>query len=126
VNADLWAQLLELCETHQVEFRWVRGHAGNLENERCDHLSMAALRQPDLPPDEGYENKPDNSGGRPPLTQEGEPCWKCATPVVKQVPKKQKLGRDFYYEYYLRCPQCQATYQVEEAKRFVEQPPPLF
>ena len=28
VNADLWARLLEVCETHQVEFRWVRGHAG--------------------------------------------------------------------------------------------------
>jgi ribonuclease HI len=124
-NADLWVPLLELCETHQVEFRWVRGHAGNPENERCDQLSMAALRQPDLPADEGYENKPDNDGGRPPLTTEGEPCWKCATPVIKQEPKKRKLGREYYYEYYLRCPQCQATYQVEEAKRFLEQPPPL-
>jgi ribonuclease HI len=41
-----------------VEFRWVRGHAGNLENERCDQLAMAALRQPNLPVDDGYENKP--------------------------------------------------------------------
>lgn len=53
MNADLWARLLGLCETHRVEFRWVRGHAGNTENERCDQLSMAALRQPDLPADEG-------------------------------------------------------------------------
>src|ERR1017187_4296122 len=45
-NIDLWEKLLPLCEAHQVEFRWVKGHAGNRENERCDQLSMAALRQP--------------------------------------------------------------------------------
>jgi ribonuclease HI len=123
-NIDLWEKLLALCEKHHVEFRWVRGHAGNRENEACDKLSMTALRQPDLPADEGYENRPENEGGRPRLTQEGQPCWKCGTPVIKQVPRK-KQNRDFYYEYYLYCPKCQATYQVEEAKRFIEQPPPL-
>lgn len=125
VNADLWERLLTLCEMHQAEFRWVRGHAGNPENERCDQLSMEALRQPDLPADEGYENKPADDDGRPPLTQEGESCWKCGTPVIKQQPRKKKSQRDYYYEYYLRCPKCEATYQVEAAKRFVEQPPPL-
>ena len=83
-NVDLWERLLALCETHQVEFRWVKGHAGNLENERCDQLSMAALRQLNLPADDGYENKPETEGGRPRLTQEGQPCWKCSTPVIKQ------------------------------------------
>ncbi len=43
-NRDLWAQLLELCEKHQVRFEWVRGHNGNLENERCDQLANAAAR----------------------------------------------------------------------------------
>src|SRR5258708_26737281 len=61
-NIDLWMKLLPLCEMHQVEFRWVKGHAGNLENETCDQLSMAALRQPNLPADEGYENKPEAEG----------------------------------------------------------------
>src|SRR5437667_10292904 len=42
-NIDLWEKLLLLCETHQVEFRWVKGHAGNKENECCDRLSCAAL-----------------------------------------------------------------------------------
>jgi ribonuclease HI len=56
-NADLWERLLALCEVHQVEFCWVKGHAGNLENERCDRLSQAALRQPNLPADLAYENK---------------------------------------------------------------------
>ena len=32
-NADLWERLLALCETHQVEFRWLKGHAGIQENE---------------------------------------------------------------------------------------------
>jgi ribonuclease HI len=125
VNFDLWVRLLPLCEAHQVEFRWVKGHAGILENERCDQLSMAALRQPNLPADEGYENKTETEGERPKLTQEGEPCRKCSTPVIKQTPRK-KPKRDYYYEYYLLCPKCQTTYTVEEAKRFVEQPPSPF
>jgi ribonuclease HI len=124
-NVDLWERLLALCETHQVEFRWVKGHAGNAENERCDRLSMAALRQPNLPPDEGYEKKPEIEGERPRLTQEGQPCWKCSTPVIKQKARK-KPSRDYYYEYYLWCPKCQATYEVEDAKRFVQQPRDLF
>ena len=123
-NVDLWKMLLPLCETHQVEFRWVKGHAGNPENERCHQLSVAALRQPDLPADEGYENKPETEGVRPAM-QEGEPFRKCSTPVIKQKPRKKPKG-EFYYEYYLLCPKCQTTYTVEEAKRFVEQPPSLF
>ena len=124
-NADLWETLLALCQTHQVEFRWIRGHAGNAENERCDQLSGAALRQPNLPADEGYENKPEDEGGRPRLTEEGQPCWKCSTPVIKQKARKRP-NRGYYYEYYLWCPKCQATYEVEAAKRIIEQPPSLF
>ncbi len=53
-NADLWAQLLELCSIHRVEFVWVKGHAGTPENERCDQLAKAAamnkeIHQPDTP-----------------------------------------------------------------------------
>ena len=124
-NADLWDPLLALCQTHQVEFRWIRGHAGNTENERCDQLSGAALRRPNLPADEGYENKPEDEGGRPRITEEGQPCWKCSTPVIKQK-SRRRPSRDYYYEYYLWCPKCQATYEVEAAKRTVEQPPSLF
>ena len=120
VNIDLWTRLLPLCETHEVELRWVKGHAGNVENERCDQLSEAALRVPNLPADEGYENKPESAGIRPPLTHEGEPCRKCSTPVIKQVGRK-KPKRDSYYEYFLLCPRCQTSYQVESARRMVEQ-----
>ena len=54
LNPDLWQRLLQLCECHEVQFRWVKGHAGTPENTRCDELAMKAARQPDLPPDEGY------------------------------------------------------------------------
>lgn len=40
LNADLFEQLLRLCETHTVRFVWVKGHAGHPENERCDRLAV--------------------------------------------------------------------------------------
>ena len=39
LNPDLWEHLLELLEIHQVEFCWIKGHAGHPENERCDKLA---------------------------------------------------------------------------------------
>jgi ribonuclease HI len=56
-NADLWRQLLRLCDRHRVAFRWVRGHAGDRENERCDRLAMAAARGGDLGVDAAYEQE---------------------------------------------------------------------
>ena len=56
VNPDLWDRLLQLCEHNSVQFRWVRGHAGNAGNERCDELATTAAARADLPPDEVYEN----------------------------------------------------------------------
>jgi ribonuclease HI len=50
----LWERLLKLCEIHEAQFRWVRGHAGHSENERCDELAKAAARSPDLVADPGY------------------------------------------------------------------------
>ena len=55
VSPDLWEKLLDLCEKHEVDFRWVRGHAGDPENERCDQLAVKAAHGKDLPADEGYE-----------------------------------------------------------------------
>lgn len=57
-NWELWSQLLELCESHHVRFEWVRGHAGHVENERCDELAVAAAAGADLPADSGYEQPP--------------------------------------------------------------------
>ena len=57
LNPDLWEELLRLCERHEVRFVWVRGHDGNMDNERCDFLAREAASRADLPPDEGYERK---------------------------------------------------------------------
>lgn len=56
LNADLWALMLDLCDRHKVNFVWVRGHAGNRENERCDHLARTAAMSHDLKIDSYYEN----------------------------------------------------------------------
>jgi ribonuclease HI len=55
LNADLWAELLELYETHDVDFVWVKAHAGNEENERCDTLAKEAAQAADLAADVNYE-----------------------------------------------------------------------
>lgn len=45
-NADLWQDLLKAVERHQIEWVWVKGHAGDADNERADQLaSDAALEQ---------------------------------------------------------------------------------
>ena len=55
-NLDLWRLLDEAAAPHAVTFRWMRGHAGQPENERCDALAEAAARAADLPADAGYES----------------------------------------------------------------------
>jgi ribonuclease HI len=55
LNADLWQQMLELCDQHRVQFKWVRGHNGIEGNERCDELARAAAASPILGIDAGYE-----------------------------------------------------------------------
>lgn len=56
-NADLWAELLELTAKHRVTFYWVKGHAGNPGNERCDELASraAAVAEENLRRDTAYE-----------------------------------------------------------------------
>ena len=53
-HPDLWGRLLGLCEFHQVKFRWVKGHSGDRENERCDRLASQAARGQGLSIDDGY------------------------------------------------------------------------
>ena len=49
LNADLWQTLDQLIEYHDVHVEWTRGHAGHIENERCDTLaSQEALREKEL------------------------------------------------------------------------------
>jgi ribonuclease HI len=122
-NFDLWEKLLALCEKHEVKFEWLRGHAGDPENECCDRLSCSALREPNLPVDEGYENKPENGEGRP-KPKEGEPCWKCSSAVIKHE-RRPKPGQDVFHAFFLQCPKCLTTYEVDEAKTLVEKTPSM-
>ena len=47
-NKDLWLQYLHQHKLHQVKFIWVKGHAGHIENERCDALAVIASKSKDL------------------------------------------------------------------------------
>jgi ribonuclease HI len=54
-NVDLWERLLRSYNAKNHQFIWVKGHASNIENNRCDELAVAASRLPGLPVDHGYE-----------------------------------------------------------------------
>lgn len=60
-NIDLWQRFLKIYPKHQVKFNWVKGHAGNHYNERCDELAVQAAESANLLVDEGYETN-DSSG----------------------------------------------------------------
>jgi len=53
-NVDLWKALHEENQRHKINWRWVRGHSGHPENERCDDLARTAAEGSDLYEDEGY------------------------------------------------------------------------
>ena len=55
-NEDLWKALTQACAPHEVTFRWVKGHAENPYNNRCDELAVAAaLDQEHLKEDVQYQ-----------------------------------------------------------------------
>lgn len=53
-NPDLWMRFIEIYKKHKVKFIWVKGHADNPFNERCDQLAVEASMQPGLLDDIGY------------------------------------------------------------------------
>jgi ribonuclease HI len=54
-NRDLWMRFYGLSKKHQLKFCWVKGHASNRYNNRCDELATSAADAGNLPPDEWYE-----------------------------------------------------------------------
>jgi ribonuclease HI len=54
-NEDLWRRYLAVAKNHQVALKWIKGHAGHPENERCDQLAVMASEGPNLLVDEVYE-----------------------------------------------------------------------
>jgi ribonuclease HI len=59
-NKDLWVKFYNLSLKHNLKFVWVKGHAENVYNNRCDELATAAADGKDLLKDEGYEIDPEN------------------------------------------------------------------
>jgi ribonuclease HI len=55
-NADLWRLFLKIYPTNHAKFVWVKGHASNKENNRCDELAVSAAMSKDLNIDLEYEN----------------------------------------------------------------------
>jgi ribonuclease HI len=55
-NSDLWMRYAALASKHRIKFKWVRGHADNPHNNRCDELATQAADGKDLKIDEGYES----------------------------------------------------------------------
>ena len=53
-NADLWQQLDQETQRHDVEWKWVKGHAGHRENEICDEIARLAAENP-TQEDTGYQ-----------------------------------------------------------------------
>lgn len=53
-NQDLWRRLMPLLDKHRIDFRWVKGHSGHPENERCDELARTAASGSSLLPDTGH------------------------------------------------------------------------
>jgi ribonuclease HI len=56
-NADLWVRFLNVYRKQNVKFVWVKGHASNKENNRCDELAVAAAQEKHLKIDVGYEKE---------------------------------------------------------------------
>ncbi|MCK5280598.1 MAG: ribonuclease HI [Cyclobacteriaceae bacterium] len=54
-NPDLWLRFIPAYKRQKVKFKWVKGHAGNPENERCDQLAVLSSRERNLQIDNGFE-----------------------------------------------------------------------
>ena len=61
-NPDLWMRFLKIYRKHKVTFVWIKGHADNKENERCDALAVEAAESSNLQIDTWYENNISNDG----------------------------------------------------------------
>ena len=55
-NPDLWKRFLVVYNKHKIDFEWIRGHSGHIENERCDQLAVDASTKAQLKTDSYFEN----------------------------------------------------------------------
>lgn len=54
-NADLWKRFIPLYRKHDVDMKWIKGHSGIPENERCDELAVDSADGKGLLVDRGFE-----------------------------------------------------------------------
>ena len=54
-NPDLWRRFLKIYKVHKVSLKWIKGHSGHVQNERCDRLAVAAAESSNLKIDAAYE-----------------------------------------------------------------------
>ena len=112
LNSDLWERMLSLGEKHDVAFNWVRGHAGDKYNERCDRMAVEAAAKPNLPPDVPYERggKEDEnllaSDGPRHDHSRAMACPKCGAPMVL---RKSKHGKFYGCS---RFPECKGVNSI--------------
>ena len=59
-NPDLWKRFLKIYRKHDVKLTWLKGHAGHLQNERCDFLAVKAAESRKLETDSWYEKNSSN------------------------------------------------------------------
>ncbi|WMJ74544.1 ribonuclease HI [Cytophagaceae bacterium ABcell3] len=55
-NKDLWLRFANVYRRHKVKLKWIKGHAGHIENEICDKLAVESAESGNLKVDEGYES----------------------------------------------------------------------
>lgn len=60
-NPDLWIRFLKTYRKHNVSFKWIKGHANNIENERCDYLAVESSEKEPLKADDWYEKSKENN-----------------------------------------------------------------
>lgn len=127
-NVDLWKRFLDAYLRHEVELVWVKGHAGIVDNERCDELASLAMQQSELSVDKGY--KPSSaatslkvksapqasaSGSAKPK-HPGDPCRNCGASLIRRETKKHNPRAAYWFAWYLYCESCQRIYHVRAAK----------
>jgi len=61
-NKDLWLRYDMVAKNYQISFQWVKGHAGNIKNERCDVLAVEASKNSSLSVDQNYEAGDEEKG----------------------------------------------------------------
>lgn len=89
LNSDLWERLLALCETHQVNLHWVKGHADNEFNNRCDELAV-------------MESQKFRREKEAPEETEDGPRLIRVTDRIYCFPGEDFTGRDRPFLYYIR------------------------